>query len=415
MFEYLKIYLFNPDRDKLNAGNVIFMVVCLTLGALIGSAVSVYVVCGVVYGTYHILRGAVTLRRDSPVMSVAVAFFAYFAAELIAAIVNPSEGMASELMSTGLFLGFLPLISLMVIPPILLLDKVEISAAVVAIAAAFIAAALSAAGYQRIELAAGNAGVLAVVASVLFLINLNAVFRQGQKYWQFGLAGSVAAVFVILLTGMRALWPVIFVLPLLMLLTSRQAVISAISKRAIAGATLAFLLVSVLAYPVISSRIAQISVDVEAANHGNFSTSIGERIVLWRAGLDLVLTQPILGYGPQNVTHVMIEKTRNIPGGPLGYSHFHNAFLNETIRAGLVGLAALLAIFIVPLVVVLKARRVGEANIALKILLGTQIIYMFSGLTGIMLGHDILDSILLCVTVFCVYLAYPNVDTATPA
>ncbi|PSV66493.1 hypothetical protein C0W38_14445 [Photobacterium angustum] len=82
---------------------------------------------------------------------------------------------------------------------------------------------------------------------------------------------------------------------------------------------------------------------------GNTNTSIGLRLDMWKAALLLVKDKPLLGYG--NHYHSSIEKLyrENKISEALyhfPFQHFHNQFLDYSVRYGVIGLL-LLAIFIV--------------------------------------------------------------------
>ena len=117
---------------------------------------------------------------------------------------------------------------------------------------------------------------------------------------------------------------------------------------------------------------------------------------MWDAGLELAADSPVLGHGPA------IASDEN--PAQIGYSHLHNFVLNAMVRTGIIGVAAILALFVVPLCVV--ARRGGDdvARFGLAMLLTVHAAFLISGLFGIMLGHDILDALFIYGTVVASFL-----------
>jgi O-antigen ligase len=93
-------------------------------------------------------------------------------------------------------------------------------------------------------------------------------------------------------------------------------------------------------------RVAQIQSEVaqwRPGAPGEFS-SVGTRIELYRVSVAIVLDRPVLGHGTGSFTKAFADKTRGSPTPP---SHNpHNEYLHLTVQLGLVGLAALLYLFV---------------------------------------------------------------------
>ena len=125
---------------------------------------------------------------------------------------------------------------------------------------------------------------------------------------------------------------------------------------------------------------------------GTSTTSVGARLEMWRAGLLLIQERPWLGWGKDGYVRqedhlVQAGKIRLIPGA---HNHLHNEYLDALVKRGLLGLAALLALYLVPLV--LFARRVRDGNLAVRpyAVAGVLLIvcYMAFGLTQSFLTHN---------------------------
>jgi O-antigen ligase len=125
---------------------------------------------------------------------------------------------------------------------------------------------------------------------------------------------------------------------------------------------------------------------------GTSTTSVGARLEMWRAGLLLIQDRPWLGWGKHGYVQqedylVQTGKIRLIPGE---HNHLHNEYLDALVKRGLLGLAALLALYLVPLV--LFARRVRDDNRAVRpyAVAGVLLIvcYMAFGLTQSFLTHN---------------------------
>ena len=90
------------------------------------------------------------------------------------------------------------------------------------------------------------------------------------------------------------------------------------------------------------------------------------------------------------------------------FSHFHNGFLNAWVETGIFGALALAAIFVVAawLAVRTLARATSaDAKLGGVMLLVVVTTYPVSGMTGILVGHDITDAMLVAFLAVGAYLA----------
>lgn len=403
-------YLLNPDSRLLGIGNLVYFSVCLCGGVLLGSTVSVYTIAGIIFGSYHLLRGTYILKANSSVTAVGLAFFAYFCTNVLTTAVHFGGYWMGELVSTAIFLGFVPLISLVRAKNQDILTALEISAAIVPIIATPSAIDMIYQGYIRIELAAGNAGVTAVLASVLYLINLVAIFRGKSHYFLLSYVGVFTSFLILIFTGMRALLPVIVILPIFLFWYYHRRQNFDYSNKQISRAMVIVFVFAIVAYPTVSERLYASFTDLQEISKGDTNSSLGQRAELWQAGWALFLESPLFGHGPGNVGSVMTQKTAELTGHALGYSHFHNAIISELVRSGLVGFLALTMIFWIPIREIRNCSNQKGASEGFVLLAGTHIIYFASGVTGIMINHDLLDSTLLTMTVLCVYLSCVSSD-----
>ena len=95
---------------------------------------------------------------------------------------------------------------------------------------------------------------------------------------------------------------------------------------------------------------------------GNVESSLGQRIEMWRNAIDMVPANPLLGLGKRGYMANKLELIREGKVVPsIGeYTNAHNEYVDALVKQGLVGLAALLALFLVPLL--LFARTLRDSN-----------------------------------------------------
>ncbi|WP_232603737.1 O-antigen ligase family protein [Photobacterium carnosum] len=140
-----------------------------------------------------------------------------------------------------------------------------------------------------------------------------------------------------------------------------------------------------LSYPIIEQRINQTTTDITSIKSGNTDTSIGLRLDFWKAGFHLIKESPIIGYGTNYFQQ--LDKLANehiIPQYAAAYKplHFHNQFVDISVKCGLLGLLSLFALLIFP-IIKLKNKTSNEA---LLIYSYTSILIL-AGLTDVPFFH----------------------------
>lgn len=405
MISRLVDFWIRPQFRNYDAVNIVFYAVTLCLGALVGSLVSVFVVSTAVYGTLHLLTGRLRWAGPNPVKMVAFGFLGLFAADALSAAVNPSMVSLDEVAENLPFLGFAGIYSITFLDRLKLLRAVEMTA----LAAPLAALALLLVWFadaSRPGLAAGNAGVLALLGGVLYVVTIGAAFRRMDRLSLVFLVAAAASACVVVLTGTRAMWPVLVLAPFIGLLSfgSRRMIFWGLP--AIVLTVNCLVIFAFLASPTIRDRVQALRTDIHAAVLGDLSGSLGQRIQIYRAGYELYFERPILGYGPGNERSEIAEKTAEIGGQAFAYSHAHNALLNAALRSGLVGVVALLAVLVLPFAAVFRAKKDEVGWAGFHTMTGILAVYVCSGTTGLMLGHDIHDSVYIAGTCYALYLVF---------
>jgi O-antigen ligase len=346
-------------------------------------------------------------QPDKAAIAASYAFALYFLAEFVAFLVHPGGNGLQEVLSNLPFLGFFAVYSLMVVDRGVLISAIERVAAVVAVIGALGAIFAPATVSARVELAAGNPGIAAVLAGILLAINCIALARRGQAYWRYAIAGIGGSIIILLLTGMRALWPCIVLLPVIALLNFKVDVVGKLNAKFGAILFAGIIGISAVASGTVMQRLEAVGSDLQEISTDNYASSLGLRVMMWQAGTEMIAEKPLFGYGPGNVKEKIREATDGRGIANVSFSHFHNAVINELVRAGLFGLVALIAMFLVPLYYVYSAPHDEYRSWSLAMIAGMQTTYLLSGMTGIMIGHDILDAVFIVTTALCLFLVRP--------
>jgi O-antigen ligase len=186
-------------------------------------------------------------------------------------------------------------------------------------------------------------------------------FRRGYliPLFAFGL-GIIGSI----ISGARGGWPAI---PILLYCLHRQNFQSLkdVPQRVKTALVLASILAATLfSYGGGHERATAAISDIRQYQAGYRGTSVGTRFELWKASAHIFLNHPILGVGhtrfivatQEMVSTNMIDKTAT------EHDHAHNDFLDILAKQGLLGLIALLLIFIYPARVFTLAIQQGNAS-----------------------------------------------------
>ncbi len=199
-----------------------------------------------------------------------------------------------------------------------------------------------------------------------------------------GLAGSI-------FSGTRGAWlalPVCFFViiainPMKWSLTKKLAS-SLILVSSISGAYL---------HPDIQTRVdTSVSQFNAYFSENTVNTSVGLRLEAWRASTIAISGSPTFGVGEGNFRDTMKELANEglADPGVKTLAHVHNEYLTAMLQRGLVGLASLILIFVVPLRVFIKSSKQETGLNQLLPMSGIILItsYMTFSLTDIVFEHQ---------------------------
>lgn len=396
---------------KIDRNNRIYAAITISLVPLIGSVSSFIVWSAFIWNIVGLIRKDFYLDTGRYVVSVAIAFAVFFVVEAMSGVVSfHGWSTIGELVGGLIFLAFLPIYSRLRLSE---REGVRNAIEITALGASFVILGVALAQAQifgiRPEGGAGNAAPFAIACLVVFAITILASLRSvGYRRLAFGIA-SIAIGSSILLAGGRSLWPGLILLPGIIIFTYRSHIQRQGLGRLVGIVTVLSAIVLVGSAGLIKGRIDEGIAELKAAEAGEYYSSWGARMVMWRIGLDLVKEAPLLGYGPGSEAALLEAESRKRVDFTLTYSHFHSAPLQYAIRDGILGVIALAALLVVPLFVAIRARRDELGTYGLAFLASVHIAYLLSGIVGIMLGHDILDTLFVSSTVTGLFFVFGGV------
>ncbi|ERS91448.1 hypothetical protein Q671_16540 [Halomonas sp. PBN3] len=220
------------------------------------------------------------------------------------------------------------------------------------------------AGWQKLVEGVGRAGGhthviqygnLSMLLGILCLAGLGwAVAQRHRHAWcSFLILGALLGILGSLFSGSRGGWVGI---PFILLVLYRGYGKHLSLRLKVAAVALVLggaALVYVLPQTGVQPRVDQAFVDIERYAAGeNRTSSLGARFEMWKGASRLILEKPLVGWGEngyrqgmqalgdEGVVHPQVAER---------YGHPHNEFLNAFAKRGVLGLAALLALYLVPL------------------------------------------------------------------
>ncbi|RUW36898.1 MULTISPECIES: O-antigen ligase [unclassified Mesorhizobium] len=391
--------------------NIYFSIVCFFSPPVLGSLVSFVFNGGALWSLFLLALRRRQFNIDRPMLAMTVAIYAYCAAIVLASIVN-------GLLAADLRL-FLPLITFLFFPISYstwsITDKTVLVRIVVLASAAACFGALLLAIIQyywigtRAEGGAGNAIVFATVTCLAVMICLAGTLSGIEKGWKLLAVAALAGTAAILYSGSRIVWLAMPLAAIVILLINRRRVTSANLTRLALIAGAACLVVAAIGFPVIMDRADFLFSDLNALNTRNdHTTALGLRVGMWEIGAKAFHDAPIFGHGISGSRVLMKQGFHDQFGMDAGYNHYHNGFLTAVVQAGLLGALALAAIFVVAAwnaAGTLRRSADPTQRFGATMIIVTVITYLLGGLTGILVGHDILDATLMVFLVSGTYLA----------
>lgn len=237
-------------------------------------------------------------------------------------------------------------------------------------------------------------GNISLTLGILSLVGLGWAWQQRNSLWLTLIgAGGCLGIFGSLLTGSRGSWVALPVCVLILAFYLRNK----ITLRALLGSLLALVVALAALYSIpqtgIKARLGAVDQEVSGfVEAGNSSTSIGTRLEMWRTGAMIFPTHPIIGWGKAGY---MAEAKRLADEGKVGmtlteHSHLHNEYIDALVKRGLIGLAAVLILYLVPLFLFARQLKRASPSAAPYALAGILLYasYIMFGLTQAFLTHN---------------------------
>ncbi|RWO64716.1 MAG: O-antigen ligase family protein [Mesorhizobium sp.] len=397
---------FTPSRI-----NNYFSILCFFFPPVLGSVVSFVFNGGGLSSALLIASGKRRFNADRPVIWMTVAIYAYCAANLLASIVNNSFARdAPHLIPLVTFLFFPVSYSTWSITQKTTLTRIIVLSSMAACFAALLMAVIQQYWIGvRAEGGAGNPIVFATVVCLAVVMcvagALSGVEQARTPLFYAALAGTIAVIY----SGSRIVWLALLIAGIAVMLINRHRLRGRNAVRLLLLLAAVGVVIAASSFQEISGRVDFLRSDWGALGAGgNYDTSLGIRVALWEIGLKAFHDMPLFGHGVGATQHLIKQGFHEQFAMDTGFNHFHNGFLTALVQAGILGAVTLAAIFIVAAgnaARVLRNSNDPNERFGATMIVVVVITYLTAGMTGILIGHDILDSVLMVFLVSGTYLA----------
>jgi len=221
----------------------------------------------------------------------------------------------------------------------------------------------------------------------------------------------VFGVYTVVLSGTRGAWLLILLLPFLLLVVwSKQQLITKKTLLIILVA-IGALIFSLSFSDKIAKRVDLVFNQFSASVTKDSTSSVETRLTMWRHGFEVFKQKPYLGHGLQNTTNVVAERIRNESNEFQGlklkqvenyfkrFDHLHNEYVNTAVAKGILGLATLLVLLLLPLIMFWKRVTATDSSKAYFATIGiiTIVSYLIIGLTNIISTQPLLNMFFLVI------------------
>nr|WP_240935949.1 O-antigen ligase family protein [Halomonas bachuensis] len=238
-------------------------------------------------------------------------------------------------------------------------------------------------------------GNLCMVLAVFCMAGLGWAWQQRQRYgWvAFLLLGALGGILGSLFSGSRGGW-IGFPIVLWVLYRGYGRLLPGWVKVSIlASVVLAAAAVYSIPQTGVQSRIQQGFEDVAEYRAGvQKGSSVGDRFEMWKGAVTLIQQRPLTGWGSNGYHAALIELGNEgaIREGVTRFGHAHNEYLDAMAKRGVIGLAVLLMLYLVPMRLFFKQFHHESLEVRSVAIAGAllSVTYLDFGLTQTFMEHN---------------------------
>lgn len=229
-------------------------------------------------------------------------------------------------------------------------------------------------------------GNLSLLLGLFSLISIGWSKQDGWPLVALRVVAGGAGLYASYLSQSRGGWIAIPVLLLIAVATLRHV---SWQKRVTALLVFFALLAAVcVSSTMVRTRFEQATSDIRAYQAGQTNTSVGIRFQLWKAATLMLERHPLAGVGRGRFEPTLkaLHAEGVITQEATAFEHAHNEFLYNGATLGVLGIGALLALYLVPAAYFLRAALCDDRILRTTGAMGLTLCvgFMFFGLTEVM-------------------------------
>lgn len=223
--------------------------------------------------------------------------------------------------------------------------------------------------------------LILMIAAIILCI----IYKEKKEILAISILSAVISFYAITLTETRGVLVAVFSIFLCLLIYIFTTKIPVKIK-----ITVITILISITVLGVYSTKDRLIHDTIQGFSQyeqGNDLSNTASRLAMWKAALLLIPQKPIEGFGDNfepAITKLYQEKKISSQLYNLKLQHFHNQFIDTTVKHGIIGLVLLLLLLLFPFYILQKKQYSKENTLAIFLL---TIGIVVSGLTDVPLEH----------------------------
>ena len=204
------------------------------------------------------------------------------------------------------------------------------------------------------------------LAILMGIISLSAAMLKifSTKERTFFAIASFFGLLASILSLSRGGWPALIAIPVIFFFIFRE------SKKIALFFTLSLLPIFLIFInlPPVESRIQEATKQINGYfdEHEQYvQTSLGARLEMWKTALLMGKEKPFTGWGDKNIQNKRLEYVEKSISNPviMEYNHAHNDFLEMWARRGIIGIIALIGIYVIPILLIISFYRKNKYTV----------------------------------------------------
>ena len=237
---------------------------------------------------------------------------------------------------------------------------------------------LESAFYNQMKIQSGDMAMSLGLFSFVIAFHLLDVNKYKQKQVALVILFGIFGVLASLLSFARGGWIGVPILLLVLIFLYRHL----LSKKLLLGGITFLCIISVVltVNNKFVNRLSEAEYELKLYLSGDDKvSSIGERLDMWKIGLNSFLEHPISGWSLRDLDDYKKDLADKdiVTKASTSFSHLHNQFIDELAKKGIVGGIAILSIFIIPLYLFYR-KAVGQLNKRIKFISILGIVHVLS-------------------------------------